>query len=72
MINLFVKLLIGDLFTFGDRPERKLMKTGHSEFTGSDGTHQINPHVAVIHDRSEGLLTSRGLLDRMKGTSDER
>lgn len=71
MLKLFVELLTGDLFHYGDTPDTTNVKTGDTEYVGPDGKHDIHPHVVVIQDKSENMITSKGLLDRMKGDSDD-
>ncbi len=49
MIQLFVELFRGQLFHFGDKPDRRLIKSDDSHFVSPTGTlRKISPYVAVI------------------------
>lgn len=62
MIDLFINLLRGDAFHYGDQPDRILMKTDDDVYTGPMGEHHIDPYVAVIPQYPR----------ESKGDSDER
>lgn len=47
-LKLFKSLKLGRLFTFGDKPNRLLIKSDDSHYVAPEGRRSIHPHVAVI------------------------
>ena len=53
-LKLFVELIRGEWFHFGDKPDRKLMKTGDKTYFAPERNRHSDPHVAVVPDKVEG------------------
>lgn len=49
-LKLFVDLLTGDWFHFGDKPERKLLKSDQNHYISPEGRRAANKHVAIFSD----------------------
>lgn len=69
MINLFVNLLVGSIFHFGDAPDRKLIKSDDKHYVAPEGRHSIHPHVAVISDPS--INPTKSIYDQTEGDSND-
>lgn len=71
MIKLFSQLLSGELFHFGDKPNRLLIKSGRSHYVAPEGRRKIDPHVAVIPDDHREEVGGESIFERFnKGGSD--
>ena len=61
MLNLFINLLKGDTFHFGDTPERTCIKYDDHHYVSQTGVHLINEHVAVVpndHSAAQSIYDS--------------
>ena len=68
-IKLFNEIPRGTIFTFGDRPERELIKFDSSHYIGPERPHfptVINSHVAVFPKQS---VASKSIYDLTTGDS---
>jgi hypothetical protein len=65
MIKLFLELVRGDLFYFGDKPNRMLIKEDKNHYVAPEGKRMIHPHVAVFPMTPKYKI--RIIFDRFKG-----
>lgn len=72
MIELFIRLFIGDQFHFGGFPKRILTKFDQSHYMSNSGQlGRISPYVAVIPEKNE-IKPAKSIYDKTKGDSNER
>lgn len=69
-LKLFIELIIGTRFHFGDNPSRTLIKDDPSHYVAPEGRHKTHPHVAVIQDPPK--YVTRSIWDKSTGETDER
>lgn len=69
-LKLFIELINGTRFHFGDNPDRDLIKDDRTHYVAPEGRHSIHPHVAVIQDRPRYVV--RSIWDRSRGEPNER
>jgi hypothetical protein len=69
MIKLFMEILSGMVFHFGDKPDRKLIKSNSSHYIAPEGRRTADPHVAVVPDTQN---SARSIYDQTEGESDGR
>lgn len=72
MIKLFLDILTGEVFSFGDKPERQLIKSDRSHYIAPEGRRPIHPHVAVIPKRYRPVMHSAVDINSEKGLNHER
>ena len=69
-LRLFRQLLRGELFHYGNNPDRELVKVDHSHQVGPGGNiRKTDPDVLVFSDRTDSP-TSIFTIDESKGDSD--
>jgi hypothetical protein len=66
MGKLFIELLKGDWFHFGNVPERQYLKSDHSHYISPEGRRKINPLVLVFKI-ALNKKSRKSIFDQMKG-----
>jgi len=67
MIKLFIELANYEWFHYGDKPERKLMKSDSSHYICPEGRRGINPLVAVFTDVMKTETPRKSIYNHTKG-----
>jgi len=71
-LKLFNELAINEWFHYGDKPERKLMKSDSSHFVSPApvSIRKSHPHVAVVPDKMEST-PRKSIYDQTQGDQND-